>query len=238
MTPSSDIRPDVLAALRACRLWRDATDAGVERLARAATVRDVARGTLLGSEGDAAEKFGVVVEGRVRVFYLAADGKQITFETASAGDPIGAVAALAGTRYPATMESATPASIAWLPREALFDLIAEEPAVARSMVANLATRVVDFTSVVQTLSMDVPSRVARYVLQRALSGGKSTSRGLQVDLGMPKGELAMALGTVPETLSRAFAKLRDDRVMDVEGRQVTVLDMRALAALASGMGAE
>lgn len=238
MTAHHDIRPDVLKALRACRLWNDASDEAVAALAAAATVRDVARGTLLASEGDAADSFGVVIEGRVRVFYLAADGKQVTFETVESGQPIAAVAALAGTRYPATVESATPATIAWLPREALFGLMEREPAVARNIVANLANRVVNFTSVVQTLSMDVPARVARYVFQRALSQGRPTTRGVQVDLGMPKGELAMALGTVPETLSRAFHKLREDEVMDVEGRSVTVLDMRALAALASGFDAE
>jgi CRP/FNR family transcriptional regulator len=208
----------------------------VEALARVATVKDVPRGTLLANEGDVADSFGVVVEGRVRVFYLGPDGKQVTFETVESGQPIAAVAALAGTRYPATVESATPATIAWLPREALFELMEREPAVARNIVANLANRVVNFTSVVQTLSMDVPSRVARYVFQRALSQGRPDTRGIQLDLGMPKGELALALGTVPETLSRAFHKLRDDGVMDVEGRSVTVLDMRALAALAGGFG--
>jgi CRP/FNR family transcriptional regulator len=55
-----------------------------------------------------------------------------------------------------------------------------------------------------------------------------------VDLGMKKGELAMALGTVPETLSRAFAKLKDDGLIEVHGGKVTVLDVRALASLGSG----
>ena len=53
---------------------------------------------------------------------------------------------------------------------------------------------------------------------------------------MKKGELAMALGTVPETLSRAFAKLKDDGLLEVRGSKVTVLDVRALAALGSGFG--
>lgn len=233
--PSSDISPQLLTAIRACRLWHAASDSAVTHLAKQATVRSVPRGTLLASEGDTAKSLGVVVEGKVRVFYLSADGKQVTFETAGSGEPIAAVAALAGSRYPATIETATAATIAWLPREALFALMAAEPDVARSVIANLATRVVNFTSVVQTLSMDVPSRVARYVLHRALSSGTPAPGGLKLDLGMPKGELAMALGTVPETLSRAFAKLRDDQIMDVEGRSVTVMDMRALAALAGGI---
>lgn len=235
MTPStSDVRPDVYAALRACRLWRAASDEGVMTLAGRASVRDVARGESLAREGDTAEEFGVVVSGKARVFYLGADGRQITFETIESGEPIAAVAAIAGSRYPANIEAATPSTIACVPVEALFNLLAAEPQVARSLVTDLANRVVNFTSVVSTLALDVPSRVARYVFQRALQSGQASPNGLEVSLGMKKGELAMALGTVPETLSRAFGRLKDDGILDVHGQTVTVFDMRALAALGSG----
>lgn len=231
---ASDPRPDVLAALRACRLWRTASDVAVVELATRASVRDVARGASLAREGDLTEEFGVLVAGKARVFYLGADGRQITFETVASGEPLAAVAAIAGTRYPANIEAATPATIAWLPVEALFELLAKEPQVARSLVVDLANRVVNFTSVVSTLALDVPGRVARYVFQRALQSGHATTAGLEVGLGMKKSELAMALGTVPETLSRAFGRLRDDGILEVHGQTVTVLDMRALAALGSG----
>ncbi|NTU72315.1 MAG: Crp/Fnr family transcriptional regulator [Coriobacteriia bacterium] len=234
MGASDDIRPDVYAALRACRLWLAASNEAVEKLARRATVREVTRGTTLAREGEAAEEFGVLISGKARVYYLGADGRQITFETVESGEPLAAVAALAGARYPANIDAATPATIATLPTEALFEMLADEPQVARSLVVNLSNRVVNFTSVVSTLALDVPGRVARFVFQRSLQAGRATPNGLEVGLGMKKGELAMALGTVPETLSRAFAKLRDDGIMDVSGQTVTVLDMRALAALASG----
>lgn len=234
MTPADNTRPDVLAALRACRLWRTASDAAIADLARRASVRDVARGETLAREGERADEFGVVVSGKARVFYLGADGRQITFETIESGEPLAAVAAIAGARYPANIEAATPATIVWLPTEALFDLLAAEPQVARTLVTDLASRVVNFTSVVSTLALDVPSRVARYVFQRALQSGRATPEGLKVSLGMKKGELAMALGTVPETLSRAFGRLKDDGILDVHGQTVTIFDMRALAALGSG----
>lgn len=227
-------RQDVFAALRECRLWRTASDDAVARLAAAARVTDARSGTPLVTEGEAAEEFGVMVAGRARVFHLAADGRRLTFEDIGSGDPVAAVAALAGGRYPANVETVTPATIAWLPRESLFSLLAEEPDVARNVVSDLARRVVNFTSVVQTLALDVPSRLARYLFQRALAGGSPTTQGLQVDLGMSKNDLAAALGTVPETLSRAFARLRDDGLVEVHGRKVVVLDVGALARMGSG----
>jgi CRP/FNR family transcriptional regulator len=232
----TEVRPDVLAALRATRLWRAADDDAVARLAGRARVEDAVRGSILASEGDPPDRLGVVVAGKVKVYHLAADGRELTFETAGTGDPVGAVAALAGSRYPATLEAATDVTIAWLPREAVFELIEGQPLVARSLIADLAGRVVNFTTVAAGLNMDVPSRLAAYLFQRALASGRTTADGLVVDLGMSKGELASSLGTVPETLSRALARLRDDGILVVRTRNVVVKDVGALARLGSGYG--
>lgn len=230
----SSIRPDVMAALRACRLWHAASDAGVTRLAERASVQQVPRGAVLATEGDAAERFGIVVAGKARVYHLQADGRTITFEVVDSGGPLAAVAALAGARYPANIDAATDATIAWLPREAIFDLMAAEPQIAQSLISDLAGRVVNLTAVVQTLALDVPGRLARYLFQRSLAVGEATPEGLKVTLGMTKTELASSLGTVPETLSRAFGRLRDDGVLEVRGATVVVYDVGALARLGSG----
>lgn len=233
MSPTRNM-PDAFSALRACRLWHGASDDALARLAASARVEHVPRGTLLAVEGTPADRFGVVVAGRVRVYHAGADGRAITFETAGAGEAVAAVAALAGARHPANLEAATPVTIAWLEREALFALIEAQPGVARAIVADLASRVVDFTAVVTSLSMDVPSRLAAYLFQRSLAVGRTTPTGLLVDLGMSKTELASALGTVPETLSRALARLRDEDVIEVRARDVLVKDVGALARRSEG----
>ncbi len=226
--------PEVLAALRSCRLWRAASDEAVARLAAVAKVQDADRGTVLVREGEPAKSFGVVVYGRAKVYHLGADGRVLTFETAGTGDPIAAVASLAGTRYPATIEAATDITVAWLARDDIFTVIESEPEVARSVITDLAARVVNMTAVATSLSMDVPARVAAYLFQRSLAVGHATPEGLVVELGMTKAELASSLGTVPETLSRALARLRDDGVLEVRSRDVVVKDVGALARLGSG----
>lgn len=227
-------RDAVWSALRACRLWHGASDEAVDRLAAAATVSTLPRGAALATEGEGADTFGVLVTGRARVFHLQADGRSITYETVDSGGALAAIAALAGSRYPANIDAATPVTVAWLPREALFELMAAEPAVSRAMIADLAGRLVNLTSVVQTLALDVPARLARYLFQRSLAVGEATAEGLRVSLGMPKSDLAASLGTVPETLSRALGRLRDDGILEVRGNDVLVLDVGALARLGSG----
>jgi CRP-like cAMP-binding protein len=125
-------------------------------------------------------------------------------------------------------------TVAWLEREALFSLIEAQPEVARAIIADLAKRVVDFTAVVTSMAMDVPSRLAAYLFQRALAVGRTTPGGLLVDPGMSKSELASSLGTVPETVSRALARLRDEGVLEVRAKDVLVKDVGALARIGSG----
>jgi len=228
-------RADVRAALRSCRLWYGASDNAIETLLQGATASDLPRGSTLVREGDPAESFGVLVSGKARVYHLAIDGRRTVLETIEAGQPIAALAALAGGRYPAHIETATPTTVAWLPRELLLELLESEPKVARAIVTHLATRLVQVTSLMQSFSLDVPSRLASHLFHEALSTGTPSIRGLEIRLEMPKGELASALGTVPETLSRALARLKKEGIIDINGRLITILDVRALAERGSGL---
>ena len=227
-------RDELPETLRACRLWRGAGEPAIAALAGQARVERFARGAVIATEGEEADRFAVIVTGRVKVLHVAPDGREVTFETLEATEPVASIAALAGGRQPASIRAATDVTLAWLPREALLELIGSQPAVSRAMIGDLARRVVNFTAVATALSQDVPSRLAGFLFQRALSQAAATPDGLSVEIGMSKTELASSLGTVPETLSRAFARLRDDGVLEVRGSEVLVRDFAALARLGSG----
>jgi CRP/FNR family transcriptional regulator, dissimilatory nitrate respiration regulator len=229
---------ELFAALRVCRLWREASDDGVRRLAAGARLRRFGAGEVVVNEGAAAVAFAVVVSGTAEVYHLSAAGRRVVLEIAGAGEPILAVAALAGGRYPATVEAAGDLSLAWMPRRALFDLMAAEEAVARGIVTDLAGRVVLLTGRIQSMSLDVPSRLAGWLFERTLAGTRRGREGLEIELGMPKAELARLLGTVPETLSRAFARLRTEGLAETRGRTVLVLDVGGLARRGSGYSEE
>jgi CRP/FNR family transcriptional regulator len=233
--PAHD-KTGLLASLRACSLLRAASDEGVATLAATAVERTLERGQVVVEEGAPAQEWGVVIAGRLSVYHLGADGRKLLFENAGAHDPVAAVAALAMGRYPAWVEATTPTTLAWLPRDGLFALLTAEPEFARSVVRVLANRVLNFTAVATTLSMDVPARVAKFVFERSLAVGAPSADGLVVDIGMTKGELASSLGTVPETLSRALAKLTTEGLLEVRGKHVVVLDVGGLARRGEGLG--
>ena len=77
---------------------------------------------------------------------------------------------------------------------------------------------------------EVPGRLAAYLLY--LSDEKSGETS--IDLNISKGQLASLLGTIPETLSRIFARMTQRGLIEVDGRHIKITDHSGLEALARG----
>ena len=97
------------------------------------------------------------------------------------------------------------------------------------MLAVLSKRLRQFTVQVENLSLkEVPGRLAAYLLLLSEEqGGKD-----QVELNISKGQLASLLGTIPETLSRIFAKMSQNELIQVKGKNIKILDLSGMTELA------
>ena len=94
------------------------------------------------------------------------------------------------------------------------------------MLAVLSMRLRQFTVQVENLSLkEVPARLAAYLI---VLSEEQNSR-VRVNLPISKGQLASLLGTIPETLSRIFAKMSAQDLITVQGRQIRLLDRPGLA---------
>ncbi len=180
-------------------------------------------------EGDRADGLFVVLRGRIRVFKVSPKGREQTLMTMGAGEPVGEVAVLSGVNYPASAETLEPSEALYIPRQAFLDLIGREPEVALRLLSALSARLRSFASLIEDLSLrDVSQRLAAYLLSLASDGGPEQT----VHLGMSKNQLSAAVGTVPETLSRAFQQLARAGALETSGRKVEIRDRRLLERVA------
>jgi CRP/FNR family transcriptional regulator len=139
------------------------------------------------------------------------------------------VAALSGESYPATAETLDTTETFYIPRDAFLELIRSQPEVALRLLAALSGRLRAFASLIEDLSLKgVSERLAAYLLSLAPEGGASHT----VDLGMSKSELAAAVGTVPETLSRAFQQLTRAGAVETKKRRVVIKNRELLERVA------
>lgn len=198
------------------------------------TIRNIAvekmfgKGAVIFSEGDDADGLFIILNGRVKVFKVSLDGKEQIMHFFSAGQPIGEVPVFAGERYPANAMALTEAQTLFIPRQAFLKLIERHPTIALKMLAELSQRLRQFTLQIESLSLkEIPARLATYLLYLA----EEQQSPQAVTLGISKGQLASLLGTIPETLSRIFAKLSAQSLIAVEGRTIRLLDPEGLREL-------
>jgi CRP/FNR family transcriptional regulator, dissimilatory nitrate respiration regulator len=196
---------------------------------RIALEKRFAKGEVIFSEGDEGDGFYLVLEGTIKVFKLSPDGKEHILHLFSSGRIFGEVPVFAGEHFPANAEAIADTRALFFPRAAFLNLVRENPILALKMLADLSHKLRLFTSQIENLSLkEIPARLAAYLVFLATEQGESA----QVELQISKGQLASLLGTIPETLSRVFAKLSAQRLIRVEGRRIVLLDPAGLSELA------
>ena len=207
----------------------------LDELARMAQLREVSRGQLVFAEGDEAQGFFICAAGKIKVFKSAPDGREQILHFIFPGETFAEVALFTGRAYPASAQALEASSVVFIPREGLVRLIKKRTDIAFKLLAGSALWVRRLTDLIAEYAKAVPSRLAGYLLAEALRQRPTAlADGARVRLAVNKGELAAHLGTVAETLSRAFARLRDDGVIEVAEKEITIKDLAALRDLASG----
>ena len=76
---------------------------------------------------------------------------------------------------------------------------------------------------------DVETRLANWLVKRCPN--PQAEAPVKIELTMTKRVLAAELGTVGETFSRTLAKFREQKLLTVKGKTVTVLSPVKLSAL-------
>lgn len=190
------------------------------------------RGGAIFSEGQPALGFYVVVSGRVKIFKLSPDGKEQILHIFGPGEPFGEVPVFEGKRFPAHAVALDDSTARFYPRDAFVGLIKRNPSLALNMLAVLSRRLRTFTQLVDDLALkEVPGRLAAHLLY--LSEQQQSAE--QVELDVPKNQLAGMLGTIPETLSRIFARMSAKGLIQADGPRITLLDGAGLRELAEGV---
>jgi CRP-like cAMP-binding protein len=210
--------------------------ATLEALARESRVRRYPRGQVLCSEGDPGDSLLVLEEGRVKIARFAAGGQEVVLAGAEAPAAFGELALLDGAPRSATITAQTPVVVRVLGRQTILELIEREPSVAMALLRTMAGMVRSTNErLADVLSLDVPGRVAKWLLGRAGSRGAADPAGVVVPLGLSQGELAAELGTTRVSVNKALKGFEAQGLIALDPDRDAVV-LRDLAALEAHTG--
>ena len=219
----------VRQVLAATSLFKGLPAEQLDEISAIAVERRYGRGESIFMEGDAADGFYIVADGQIKIFKSSPDGKEQILHIYGPGNPFGEVPVFSGTRFPASAVALAASRILFLPRNAFVALISRHPSLSMNMLGELSMRLRQFTVQIENLSLkEVPARLASYLIY--LAEEQQAADGVTLEIS--KGQLASLLGTIPETLSRIFAKMSAQELIQVNGAEIRLLDTTALADLA------
>ncbi len=220
---------DLVSFLASIPFFRDLSPEIREELSRIIVERECGKDQMVFTQGEKGEGFYVVVSGRVKVFKLSAQGKSQVLGIIEPGEPLGEVAVFEGKSYPAYAQTLEESKLLFFPRKAFVKLIGRDSSLALGMLAVLSRRLRHLTGLAEDLSLrEVPGRLASYLLRVKREGDHQETLELRVS----KGQLAEVLGTTPESISRALARLSALGLIEVKGTTIKIKDPLALRELA------
>jgi CRP-like cAMP-binding protein len=221
ITPS--LTTPELAALQACPALAGLPPATLQSLAGAASVKTVARGAIIATEGALAPQVVLVVRGRLRAVRRAANGREITVEVLEPGELLADGALVPEAPLTNDWEAAEATSLLFVPRDALLAHVRGTPEVAVALAAQVLARLERAKGLAVALALsDVEARVINALVARARQDGAPGPEGLLIRHRPTQQDVANQIGACRETVSRTVSDLVRRGLLTPRGRSLLI----------------
>ena len=181
---------------------------GAREIAGFLVERRVSEGETIFSEGETGGPFFVVATGRLRVFRILPNGREVTIFLLGPEASFGFLPLLDGGPYPVSVRAVEASALLVLERGPFLRLLKSDAEIGVRLLAHLAGRLRGCMDQLSVLGQPgARARVAHGLL--GLVPSETTgAREATVLLPFSQEELARLLHLTPESLSRALAKMR------------------------------
>jgi len=216
--------------LRSCQLFTGLSTSDLENIAAVTVIKSIEKGDYLFHEGDPAHGFYVVQRGAVNVHRVNAAGKEQIIHVFRVGESFAEAALVSDRGYPADARALEPTQVLLVQKDGILGLLKQHPELALRMLGSMSIHLRVLVGQLEDLTLkDVETRLANWLVKRCPD--PRSDRAVRIELTMTKRVLAAELGTVSETFSRTLAKFREQGLISVKGKTLTVLSPARLGAL-------
>ncbi|WP_332690381.1 Crp/Fnr family transcriptional regulator [Devosia sp.] len=221
--------------VRALPLFNKLSDAELDRLLARATMRRVAMGEAVFEQGQKADRFFLLLHGRLKVTQVTADGQQIIVRMVHPGDIFGFAKALQRDDYPGTPTAAAESVVICWPTEVWGLFVEQNPHLAVNAMQTIGQRLQEaHTRIREMATEEVERRVAHAVLRLIEQAGKTESAGIRIDFQISRQDIAEMTGTTLHTVSRILSAWEAKGLVEGGRQKLLVRDAAGLRILAEG----
>jgi CRP/FNR family transcriptional regulator len=169
----------------------------------------------------------ILEKGRVKIYKLSSDGKEQILHYVNDGETFaGAPIFLKEAKYPASAEAVIKSKLLLITKDSLLKLIKENSNFAMKILESFSNYLIKLVSLVDDLSLkDVSKRLAKYLVDLADNNGVISTP--------TKHNIASELGTVREVISRTLSQFQKNKLIQINGKKIIILNHQKLKELIS-----
>jgi CRP/FNR family cyclic AMP-dependent transcriptional regulator len=211
------------------------TDQEISVVISKGTRKVLYRGASLFSQGSPHDGIYLIETGRMRVFYTAPSGREITLAYWHPGNFIGGPEVFGGGTHIWSGTAATNSSVLHLPAATLRSLIIQIPAFAIGIIEGLAFKGKCYSAMAQMLgTRSVTERLAHLLLHLAELYGVPEEGGLAIAAPFTHADLAHMVGATRQWVTIGLRRLTDQGVITSKKSDIVICRPDVLAKIRDG----
>jgi CRP-like cAMP-binding protein len=183
-----------------------------------------ARGATLFTQGAAHDAIYLIEVGRVRVYYIAPAGREITLAYWYPGNFVGGPEVFDGGTHMWSASAMIATTVLAIPGRALRSLAAEMPQLALSLIDNLVFKGKCYSTLAQMLgTRSVTQRLAQLLLHLGDSYGVPDDKGTLVAASFSHADLAHMVGATRQWVTINLARLQAQGIIEMRKSRLVLL---------------
>lgn len=226
---------DVPRFLSVLPLFSDIGSPELERLAKGCHLRRFERGEMVFRMGEPCDSFHVVVVGQVKLFVISPAGQEKVIELVSPGASFAEALMFLNKPCLVNAQALADTLLLTVHRQAVMEELEHDNRFALRMLAGLSRRLHGLVHDVQAYALQSGvQRVVGYLLRDQDCKDAAASEARTVSLPVSKATVASRLSLTPEYFSRVLRELETAGLIEVDKRDIRILDGKQLAAYRGG----
>ncbi|CAA9585193.1 Global nitrogen regulatory protein, CRP family of transcriptional regulators [uncultured Synechococcales cyanobacterium] len=183
------------------------------------------RGKTIFFPGDPAERVYFLLKGAVKLSRVYEAGEEITVALLRENSVFGVLSLITGNRSDRFYHAVafTPVELLSVPIEQVEKALKEDPELPVILLRGLSSRILQTEMMIETLAhRDMGSRLVSFLLILCRDFGMPTANGITIDLKLSHQAIAEAIGSTRVTVTRLLGELRDQAMISIHKKKITV----------------
>jgi len=204
--------------------------AGISLISDEREMYDYKKKQVLYKEGQRPKAVYYIKNGKVKIYKTNGDGKELITGILSAGDFAGYLYAMENINYKESAQILEDAEIVTIPKEDFLTLLWADAQVSKQFIKLVTHNVLEREQALLNIAYNSLRKKVAYLIISLLDKFRDEQTGKK-EIRLSRENLAQAAGIATESLIRTLSEFKSEKLIDIQGGVVVILNEEKLRNL-------